>query len=65
LNVGKIGDAFGAELLEVAGFVVRIAIFPAAEEDADPFERQAAAADRSQASVVSSAAAFSGNSFRH
>jgi hypothetical protein len=26
------------ELLEVAGFVIGLAVFPAAEEDADPFE---------------------------
>ena len=35
-------DAVGAELLKVAGFVVGLAIFPAAEEDADPFEGQGA-----------------------
>jgi len=30
------------ELLEVAGFVVGLAVFPAAEEYADPFEGQGA-----------------------
>jgi hypothetical protein len=30
------------ELLQVAGFVVGLAVFPAAEEDADPFEGQGA-----------------------
>jgi len=38
LKAGEVGDALGAELLEVAGFVVGLAVFPAAEEDADPFE---------------------------
>jgi len=33
------------ELLQVAGFALGLAVFPAAEEDADPFEGQGADGD--------------------
>ena len=38
MEVWEVGDRFGLELLQVAGFVLGLAVFPAAEEDADPFE---------------------------
>ena len=42
MKAGEVGDAFGLELLEVAGLGVGLSVFPAAEEDADPFEGQGA-----------------------